>query len=134
MVSANEANNPTSTRIKIAAVSNDGVMIAGHFGMAENYQVVTVEAGKIISQESRPKPHHTLHPDLEASQAHDHQDMFSPIRDCRILLCGGMRTRAYDHATAAGLQVIMTVGRIEDAVKAYLNGTLISDTRRIRTG
>ncbi len=132
------ANNGMDTNfrgsLKIAVVTNDGVMIAGHFGMAEKYQVVNIEAGSIVSREIRPKPHHMLHPDMETSQAHDHQDMLAPIRDCQVLFCAGMRTRAYEHASSAGLQVILTVGRIEDAVQAFLNGSLISDTRRIRIG
>jgi hypothetical protein len=58
--------------------------------------------------------------------------MFAPIRDCQILLCGGMRTRAYESAEAAGLQVIMTGGLIEDAFQGYLSGNLVSDSNRIR--
>ena len=53
--------------IKIAAVTNDGVTITGHFGMAQYYQVVLIEAGKITSKEQRLKPHHDVHPDY----AHD---------------------------------------------------------------
>ena len=42
-----------------------------------------------------------------------------------------MRTPAYEKAEAAGLQVIMTSGIINEAVRNYLNGSLISDPQRI---
>ena len=126
-------DSPSNRGVKIAAVTNDGVTIAGHFGMAEYYKVVSTETGKIIAQEQRPKPHHMMHPDFEQTQSHDHQDMLAPIRDCQVLLCGGMRMRAYEHAMAAGFQVVMTLGKIDDAIRAYLDGTLVSDMRRIRS-
>jgi predicted Fe-Mo cluster-binding NifX family protein len=108
-------------------------MIAPHFGMAEYYQVISIEAGKVVAKEMRPKPHHTVHPDAEQAQGHDHQDMLAPIRDCQVLLSGGMRTRAYEHVQAAGIQVMMTVGRIDEAISQYIHGTLVSDPRRIRS-
>ncbi len=123
-------NSNTSGEIKIAAVTNDGTTIAGHFGMAAFYQVIVTEAGKITKMEQRPKPHHTIHPDTAQAQIHDHEDMLAPIRDCQILLCGGMRTRAYENAEAAGLQVIMTGGLIEDAVRDFLSGNLVSDANQ----
>ncbi len=119
--------------VKIAVITNDGVNIAAHFGMAEFYEVITVKDGKASSKEKRPKPHHVLHPNSEQSQQHDHEDMLDPIRDCQVLLSGGMRSRAYAHAETAGLQVIMTVGNIDEAIQKYLNKELVSDTRRIRT-
>jgi len=122
----------SQTEVKIAVVTNDGLTVASHFGMAEFYQVVFTEAGKIISREQRSKPHHMMHLDVTESKLHDHQDMFAPIRDCQVLLCGGMRTPAYKSAEAVGLQVIMTGGPIENAVTAYLNGNLVSELHRIR--
>ncbi len=68
--------------VKIAAITNDGINIAAHFGMAEYYQVIIVENGKVTSEEKRAKPHHVLHPNTEQSQQHDHLDMLDPIRDC----------------------------------------------------
>jgi predicted Fe-Mo cluster-binding NifX family protein len=133
MMDDNELQNKPQGPVKIAAVTHDGVTIAGHFGMAEYYQVIATESGKITAEEKRPKPHHMMHPDIEQAGQHDHQDMLAPIKDCSVLLCGGMRTRAYEHAQAAGLQVILTVGKIDEAVRQYLNGELTSDLRRIRS-
>ena len=133
MVANDKTQGASQGAVKIAAVTNDGINIAGHFGMAEYYQVIVAESGKVTSEEKRPKPHHMMHPNMEQAGQHDHQDMLAPIRDCQVLICGGMRTRAYEHAEAAGLQVIMTIGNIDEAVKGYLDGSLVSDVRRIRT-
>ena len=116
---------------KIAAVTNDGVTITGHFGMAEYYRVITIEGGQVTTEEQRAKPHHTVHPEHIQGEHHEHQDMFAPIRDCQVLLCGGMGTPAHEKAEAVGLQVIMTSGNINEAVRNYLDGSLISDPQRV---
>ena len=117
--------------VKIAAVTNDGTTITGHFGMALYYQVIVIEAGKVTTKEQRPKPHHGVHPDYAQAEHHDHQDMFAPIQDCQVLLSGGMRKPAYEKAVAVGLKVIMATGKIDDAVQEYLSSNLDSDPNRI---
>ena len=119
--------------IKIAAVTNDGITITSHFGLAQYYQVIVLEAGKVTAQEQRPKPHHGVHPDYHQAEHHDHKDMLAPILDCQVLLCGGMRAPAHEKVEAAGLQVILTSGKIDVAVQEYLNGNLVSDPHRIYT-
>jgi predicted Fe-Mo cluster-binding NifX family protein len=57
--------------------------------------------------------------------------MFAPIRDCQVLLAGGMGEPAYQKALAAGLQVILTGGTIQNALQAWLKGELQTDLRRI---
>jgi predicted Fe-Mo cluster-binding NifX family protein len=118
---------------KIAVVTENGWQISSHFGMAPVYRVYSVEDGKIISEEERAKPHHTHHPDHEGvHEGHGlHDDMFAPINDCQVLICGGMGTPAYQKALTAGLQVVLTGGEIRTAVDAYLLGQLSSDPRRV---
>lgn len=57
--------------------------------------------------------------------------MFAPIQDCQVLLAGGMGEPAYQRALAAGLNVILTGGKITEAVDLFLKGNLSSDLRRI---
>ena len=116
---------------KIAAVTEDGKRISSHFGMAPEYRVFTVEDGQIMAEESLAKPHHSQHPDGSHGHAHGHEDMFAPIGDCRVLICGGMGTPAYEKAQAAGLEVVLTGGDTQAAVKSYLAGELTSDSRRV---
>ncbi len=118
---------------KIAVVTENGRQISSHFGMAPAYRVYTVEDGRVIDEEERAKPHHTHHPDHGGGheQRGLHEDMFAPISDCQILICGGMGTPAYQKAQIAGLQVVLAGGEMRTAVDAYLLGQLNSDPRRV---
>lgn len=117
--------------IKIAAVTEDGTNLSSHFGMAPVYRVFSAENSKVVAVEERQKPHHQVHPDHQAHASHGHADMFAPIADCRVLLCGGMGSLAYHKALEAGLQVVLTGGDIAAAVQAYLDGRVTSELRRI---
>jgi predicted Fe-Mo cluster-binding NifX family protein len=117
--------------IRIAAVTEDGERLSAHFGMAPLYCVFTIEDNTIVAEETRSKPSHTHHAHDHTSPHHDHADMFAPIRDCQVLLAGGMGEPAYQKALAAGLQVILTGGTIQNALQAWLKGELQTDLRRI---
>ncbi|MFO3796842.1 MAG: NifB/NifX family molybdenum-iron cluster-binding protein [Anaerolineales bacterium] len=120
--------------LRIAAVTEDGERLSAHFGMAPLYRVFTIENGQIVSEETRPKPHHAQHPrehDPHEHGRHNHADLFAPIRDCQVLLAGGMGEPAYQKARAAGLDVILSGGKIAEAIDAYLKGALESDLRRL---
>jgi predicted Fe-Mo cluster-binding NifX family protein len=118
---------------KIAVVTENGEHISSHFGMASAYRVYTIDTGKIIAEEQRAKPHHAHHPDHNGGpEEHtQHEDMFAPISDCQVLICGGMGTPAYRKALTAGLEVVLTGGEMRPAVEAYLLGQLNSDPRRV---
>ena len=61
-------------RMKIAAVSEDGVTISQHFGRAPFYVVVTVENGQIVAREQRDKMGHAQfagEPHAEEAQGGD---------------------------------------------------------------
>lgn len=121
--------------VKIAAVSDDGQTLSNHFGMARQYVVLEAEAGRILNQETRPKPHHTVHPDhSQKEHAHSdqlHEDMFAPIQDCQVLLVGGMGNGAYQKAIQAGLEVVLTGGAVLEAAQSYLAGSLVSNDQRL---
>ncbi len=117
--------------IKIAVATEDQQNISNHFGRAPQYRIITVEQSNIMGNEVRSKPYHSQQEPHPAGANHSHDDMFAPIADCQVLICGGMGTPAYDKAQAAGLNVILTGGGIEAAVQAYLSGVLTSDLRRI---
>ena len=120
--------------IKIAAVTDDGQILSNHFGMAAQYVVIETEAGRVLSQETRQKPHHAIHPDHSKEHAHSeqlHEDMFAPIRDCQVLLVGGMGSGAHAKAVSAGLEIVLIGGSIADAVERYLNGAAASNDMRL---
>ena len=119
---------------KIAAVTEDGQKVSNHFGMAPVYHVFTVDGDQILNEEQRSKPHHERHPSHEMDHGRHpagHADMFAPVADCQVLLCGGMGEPAYQKAQAAGIEVVLTGGDLHAAVQAYLSGQITSDLRRI---
>jgi predicted Fe-Mo cluster-binding NifX family protein len=131
--------------LKIAAVSEDGITISQHFGRAPYYVVVTLNDGKIVSHEKREKMGHThfaneLHAEGDDPRGHGydaasqsrHARMASAIADCQVLLARGMGSGAYDSMRAAGIRPIVTdVANIDDAVNAYLAGTLVDHVERL---
>ncbi len=119
---------------KIAFPTEDGETISAHFGRAPFFVVVTVNEGEAPRFEKRSKAFHGSleHAPEPGHQGHDHQTMFAPIADCQVLIAGGMGQPAYDHAVAAGLQVLLTGEKtFSTALEAYRSGLLLSDLRRI---
>lgn len=125
--------------LKIAVVSDDGEHISQHFGWAPYYVVVTVENGEVVAKEVRSKAghhqeesgHHHHHHDHGHGHEHGHHDhalhgrMASNIRDCSVVIAGGMGQGAYASLSQAGLKVHITDQRdIDTAVRRYLDGNL----------
>jgi predicted Fe-Mo cluster-binding NifX family protein len=124
--------------LKIAAISDDGVHISQHFGRAPYYVVFTVEEGKVVDSETRPKAgHHTFapqeHPKLAPGERHGydagsqakHQSMAETIADCEVLIAGGMGWGAYESLKGYGIRPIITdVGDIREAVLRCAQGDL----------
>jgi predicted Fe-Mo cluster-binding NifX family protein len=135
--------------MKIAAITDDGKTISQHFGRAAYYQVVTVEDGKVISSELRPKLGHqqftnepnTEHDDHADSQqghglspaSHDkHVRMSAAIEDCEALLCRGMGMGAYQSMQQRGIRPVVTdIAEIEAAVQAYIRGEIVDRVDRL---
>lgn len=131
--------------MKIAAVSDDGLRISQHFGRAPYYVVLTVEEGQIVDKEIRSKPgHHTFAahqpPKLAPGERHGydegaevrHANMAEIIKDCQVLLAGGMGWGAYESMKSHGIEPIVTdVESIYEAVRLYLKGKLPNLTERL---
>ena len=134
--------------MKIAAVSEDGVMISQHFGRAPFYVVVTVEDGKIVSRETRDKMGHAQfagEPHAEEAHGADprghgfdvaaqdrHSRMVSAIADCEALLAQGMGAGAYHSMEQAGIRPVVTdIANIDQAVQAYIEGRLVDHKERL---
>jgi len=134
--------------MKIAAVSNDGVTISQHFGRAPFYVVITIENGNVVAREKRDKlghAHFATEPHAHEAQGTDarghgfdaasqskHQRMASAITDCEVLLARGMGAGAYESLCSANIQPrIADIANIDDAICAYLDGTLVDHTERL---
>ena len=133
--------------MKIAAVSEDGVTISQHFGRAPFYVVVTVEDGKIVSHEKRDKMGHAQFAGEHAEHGHEadprghgfdpaaqnrHARMAAAIVDCEVLLARGMGAGAYQGMEQAGIRPVVTdVANIEEALQAYLTGSLENHVEKL---
>lgn len=135
-------------RMKVAAVSEDGVTISQHFGRAPFYVVVTVENGQIVGREIRDKMGHAQfasEPHTERAHGTDprghgfapaaqdrHTRMAAAIGDCEVLLARGMGAGAYESMRQAGIRPLVTdISNIDEAVHAYLAGRLVDHTERL---
>lgn len=120
-------------KLKIAVVTDDGERISSHLGMAHYYHVYDVEDGKIAHIEVREKPFHQSHDHHHGGHHHGRGGaaMFEPIKDCQVLIAGGMGQPAFQHAQAYDLDVVLSGGNVREAISAYLSGELKSDMRRV---
>jgi predicted Fe-Mo cluster-binding NifX family protein len=133
--------------MKIAAVTEDRTTISRHFGRAPFYLVVTIEDGRAVSREVRDKLGHLQFAGQEGEEPHRpdprghgfdpaaqdrHAGMAVAIADCQVLLARGMGAGAYESMKQAGIRPIVTdVPNIDDAVAAYLAGTLVDHTETL---
>jgi predicted Fe-Mo cluster-binding NifX family protein len=134
--------------MKIAAVSEDGATISQHFGRAPLYVVVTVEDGKIIARETRPKlGHGHALAGSHAQEAHGadprghgfdaaaqdlHSRMAGGIADCEALLARGMGSGAYHSLEQAGIRPVVTdIAGIDEAALAYAAGQITNHIERL---
>jgi len=130
--------------MKIAVITDDSQTISAHFGRAQYYEVFTIEDGRVVNRETRPKAnhnqlggehHHEHHgnqhgTDPASEQRHDM--MIEPIKDCQTVLVRGMGTGAYNRLTSSGIRPIITdEANMENAVNAYLAGALTDHPERL---
>lgn len=125
--------------MKIAFITDDGKTISRHFGRASYYLVLSIENGKVVGSELRPKfsHHHQAHQEEEhhhengeSEQQHQrHVSMAETIADCEVLICGGMGRPAYDSMVRLNIKPVVTeLTDVDEAVKAFLNGELVDHT------
>jgi len=124
--------------VKIAAITDDGQKLSRHFGRARQFLVVTVEDGKVVSQELRDKAgHHTFGPHHEAGAGEGgphgfdpasrgrHAQMLAAIADCQVVLAGGMGQGMLLNLQQTGIRPVLTeVQDIQEAIRAFVEGRL----------
>lgn len=131
--------------MKIAAITDDGTTISQHFGRAAYYLVVTVEDNRIVNRELRNKLGHAHFVDqhheaeqpgqphgMDAASHNKHLQMAEAIDDCEALLCRGMGMGAYQSIQVRGIRPVVTdIAAIDEAVMAYVQGTIVDRVERL---
>ena len=128
---------------KLAFVCDDPTTLSSHFGRAPLVVVVTLEDGREVAREERVKElpgavhlhehhEHTHEHDHRHHHTHDHTAKLQPMADCNVMIVRGAGSPAVTAAESMGLRVYLVAERtVDEALAAYLNGTLKSDERRI---
>ena len=134
--------------MKIAIASMNEQTIAAHFGRAEKYMVFSVENGQIIDRKMLPKLGHRHFASQDSGRHHQgsgekgsgfgrhanckHDQMVENIKDCDMLLAGGMGRGAYQDLQKWGIKPVVTkITDVETAVRAVLDGTIIDHTEEL---
>lgn len=122
--------------MKIAAVSEDGRLVAQHFGRAPYYVVVTVEEGVVVHRETRSKAsHRDFAGGADPGPGAKHQAMAQVVGDCAALLAGGMGSGAFASLRAAGIDPVLTDEiDIDAAALRYARGELPNLADRLHEG
>lgn len=99
------------------AVASEGNMVTGHFGHCESFMIFTTEGDKVTGVDDVPNPGHK--PGFLPN--------FLADRGVNVIISGGMGGGAVDIFNERNVEVIIgAVGKAEDAVAAYLKGSLKS--------
>lgn len=103
--------------MKIAVTYENGNVFQ-HFGHTENFKLYVAENGRVVSS------------CVISSDGQGHGALASLLADkqVNVLICGGIGGGARAALAAAGIEVFGGVhGNADEAVNAYLNGTLSFD-------
>jgi predicted Fe-Mo cluster-binding NifX family protein len=117
--------------MKVAVASDDGTNLAHHFGRSRYFLVFSVEDGQVSGPEARANGC-TAHaqgecgPEPHEHHAHSHDGLVAALRDCQVVLAGGMGRRAALDLQAHGIEPLTVAfdGPALEAVQAYLSGTI----------
>ena len=125
---------------KIAVPSDDGIMIAGHFGKSTHFLVFETQDGQIVRIETRSNTHatsveggcgNTGHHGHGHNHTHNHEDIVGLLQDCTVVICHGMGHCAANALRNQGIEPIVVdeVVLAQAAVEAYLAGNLTASTK-----
>jgi predicted Fe-Mo cluster-binding NifX family protein len=120
--------------MKIAIASDDGISLSPHFGRSRCFLVYEVSGGKVTGPEVRSNGFTAFaRGECEGQESHghgghSHTAIVEALRDCRVVLCGGMGWRAAEELKANDIQplVVEFSGPAAEAVAAYLAGSMKS--------
>ena len=121
--------------MKIGIASNDRESIAQHFGRTRGFVIADVVDGKVKSKEYREN-NFTSHNQPGGSEqhgehGHSHSSILSALKDCDVVLARGMGRRIYDDLRGAKIEsVIPTLPGVDEALSAYVDGTLVDNPEK----
>ena len=121
--------------MKIGIASDDKKSIAQHFGRTRGFVIADIVDGKVKSKEYKEN-FFTSHnqpgrSEQHGEHGHSHSSILTPLRDCDVVLARGMGRRIYDDLRGANIEsVITTLPGVDEAIAAYIDGTLIDNPEK----
>lgn len=119
--------------MKVGIASDDRVNISRHFGRTRGFVISEIEDGKVVGNEYRVNTysHHVKTKGVEhghnhtQGHGHSHDAILNALSDCQVVISRGMGRRIYDDLRGVKIEAMITnVSTVEDAMKAYIQGTL----------
>lgn len=118
--------------MKIGVASDNQISIAQHFGRTKGFVIADVVDGKVKSKEYRENTF-TSHnqpgrSEQHGEHGHSHSSILAALSDCDVVLARGMGKRIYDDLRGANIEsVITTLPGVDEALSAYVDGTLVDN-------
>lgn len=122
--------------MRIAIPTNDMTTVSAHFGRTKGFMVFIIENNKVINMEYRintftghAKNEHKEH--NHGEHKHSHQSILNVLRNCKIVIAGGMGKRLYNDFEENGIQVFVTKEKsIQNALELLTKGVLDNNTTK----
>jgi len=110
--------------IQIGVGTSDGVSVCDHLARSSAFLIFQLEDGRASTPAVRSR---------SADTCGRHATFVELLDGCRAVLCGGIGQGAADALTAHGIAPVVLAGpmTIEQAVKGYLTGTLVTTGERV---
>jgi predicted Fe-Mo cluster-binding NifX family protein len=121
--------------MKIGIVTDDKKTISPHFGMARFFLVYEIQDGVVLKKEERNKFFHAQHRDHHGEATPEssvHENMLSAVKDCEAIIARGMGMGMYESINQLGKKPFITsIALVDDAARAYIEGTLDNHVERL---
>jgi len=142
---------------KIAIPTNNKTDLSKHFGRSKFFAIYNIEDNHIAEISYIPLPehgdhgehghhnhdhgNHSQHMELGIIEKHGqgngggrdfHGDLVEMIKDCEVLISGGMGMGMQENLKRTNLKTYLTkIKTIEEAVNAYIDCTLVNESELI---
>lgn len=109
---------------RIAIATTDGMSVCDHLARSSSFLILEIQDGLITSGTFRSRG---------TDECGDHASFVELLDGCNAVLCGGIGQGAADSLAAHGISPLVMEGAhsIDEAVNAYLAGSLITTNERV---
>ena len=117
--------------MRIALATLNGNTVTAHFGRTKAFVVVEMEDGTEVNRELRDVGSCDQNHHQDPGHRRRHHDLVDTVRDCDVVIAGGMGLPVQQRLQEADIEVVLTDTRsIDEAVQQYATGTLAHDPDR----